>query len=109
LPRVKSREICGLRADRSRLVARTGFEPIGGEHILTTISDVGVRAGAGPSGREQIELMRLFMRRAPVAVAMFDRCMRYIAVSRRWMIDYGLMESVIGRSHYDVFPDLPAR
>jgi diguanylate cyclase (GGDEF)-like protein/PAS domain S-box-containing protein len=54
------------------------------------------------------ELLRLFVDEAPVAIAMFDREMHYIAASRRWISDYGLNESSLrGRSHYEVFPDLP--
>lgn len=49
-----------------------------------------------------------FVTYAPAAIAMCDREMRYLAVSRRWRHDYGLGEQpLIGRSHYDVFPDLP--
>ena len=39
---------------------------------------------------------------------MFDREMCYIAASRRWLSDYGLDgKNLRGRSHYEVFPDLP--
>ncbi|WP_338872211.1 PAS domain S-box protein [Spirosoma sp. SC4-14] len=54
---------------------------------------------------EKLRLMA-FVEHAPAAVAMFDRQIRYIAVSKRWMEDYHLTESVIGRSHYDIFPDI---
>jgi len=54
------------------------------------------------------ELLRLFVDEAPVAIAMFDRDMHYIAASRRWISDYGLDGKVLrGRCHYEVFPDLP--
>ena len=56
------------------------------------------------------ELLRLFIDQAPVPIAMFDREMRYIAASRRWVTDYGLGDvSWRNASHYDVFPDLPVR
>jgi two-component system sensor histidine kinase/response regulator len=52
--------------------------------------------------------LRLFVEYAPAAIAMLDTEMRYVAVSRRWLRDYGIPDrDVIGLSHYEIFPDIP--
>src|ERR1700746_1386955 len=41
---------------------------------------------------------------------MLDRDMRYLQVSDRWCADFSLDSSqMLGRSHYEIFPDLPER
>ncbi len=60
--------------------------------------------------RESEESLRLLFEYTPVALAMFDREMRYIAVSRRWIDDNRPFigdQEIIGRSHYDLLPELP--
>jgi PAS domain S-box-containing protein len=56
------------------------------------------------------ELLSVFVRNVPAAVAMLDRDMRYLQVSDRWCADYlhGRAD-VLGRSHYEIFPDMPER
>jgi len=60
--------------------------------------------------RSREELLRVFVKNVPAAVAMLDRDMRYLQVSDRWCSDYlpGRTE-ILGRSHYETFPDMPER
>ncbi len=51
------------------------------------------------------ELRRL-VEQAPVAMALFDRDIRYLAASPRWLKERKLDKSVFGRTPYEVFPDL---
>jgi diguanylate cyclase (GGDEF)-like protein/PAS domain S-box-containing protein len=54
--------------------------------------------------KDSEERLRLFIDRAPAALAMFDCKMCYIALSRRWKDDYGLgARDIIGHSIYESF------
>lgn len=60
--------------------------------------------------RRREHLLDLFIRHTPAAIAMLDTQLRYVAVSRRWLSDYELGErDLIGRSHYELFPEIDAR
>jgi PAS domain S-box-containing protein len=51
--------------------------------------------------------LRMLIQNSPAALAMFDREMCYLAVSNRWLTDFGLVDGkVIGRSHYEVLPEI---
>jgi len=60
--------------------------------------------------RASEERLRLFVEHAPAAIAMLDREMRYLAASHRYLVDYRLADQpLVGRSHYELFPDIPER
>ncbi len=57
---------------------------------------------------ESDKKLQLLIRHSPSATAIFDRDMRYIAFSNRWILDYGIENSeIVGKSHYEIFPDIP--
>jgi PAS domain S-box-containing protein len=60
--------------------------------------------------RTREELLKNFVKNVPAGVAMLDRDMRYLQVSERFCSDYAIDSSqVLGRSHYELFPDIPDR
>jgi len=55
-----------------------------------------------------LQEFRLLVQQAPLPIAMFDRDMRYLATSQRWVSAYGRGRAdLVGLSHYEVHPDLP--
>jgi PAS domain S-box-containing protein len=50
---------------------------------------------------------KIFIEQAPTAIAMLDNNMCYIAASKKWISDYKMEdEEIVGRSHYDLFPEI---
>jgi PAS domain S-box-containing protein len=83
---------------------------IPGPRVLVGMRDFTERQRAEAALRQSEAQLGEFVEDAPAAIAMLDRQMRYLAVSRRYLRDYGLGEQdLIGRSHYDVFPEMPER
>lgn len=65
-----------------------------------------------PTGRQRKSNMHdlaAFLDFAPVAMAVFDDGMRYICATRRWIEDFRLEGPLAGRSHYELFPEIPER
>jgi PAS domain S-box-containing protein len=60
--------------------------------------------------RQSEAQMRVLLDNSPTALALLDGELRYLAASRRWLDDFKLDGmNLIGRSHLEVFPELPER
>lgn len=78
--------------------------------VIGLVHDITERKQAELAVQESERLLSLFVQHAPAAIAMLDREMRYLVVSRRWMTDLDLgSRDILGLSHYDVFPEIPER
>ncbi|MFM2166871.1 MAG: hypothetical protein RIS79_1242 [Verrucomicrobiota bacterium] len=57
---------------------------------------------------EVSQAMGVLIENAPVAMAMFDRSMRYLLANRQWVREFGLqqVQPLVGRSQYEIFPNL---
>jgi two-component system cell cycle sensor histidine kinase/response regulator CckA len=112
---VRHFETVRVRKDRREIVISVTISPLmdgngkvtGASKIARDITEQ-KRAAEVLASRE--ELLRNLIKHTPAAVAMFDSEMRYLQASDRWITDYHLEGTdVIGRSHYDIFPDIPER
>ncbi len=80
------------------------------EKMIGINLDVTERAKLVEKIKKQESQLRSFVEQAPVAVAMFDTDMKYITVSNEWYRHNHIEgEYIIGRSHYDVIPEINER
>ena len=78
--------------------------------VLGTYMDVTERARAQREAEETRELLQYIVQHDPSAVAMLDNDLRYVFVSQRFLDDYRIEDrDVIGKTHYEVFPEIPER
>lgn len=89
-----------------RIVGTAEFKGGVCQRLYGIIKDINERKRAEQAVINEKLRLAAFVENTPAAVAMFDRNMTYLAISKRWMEVYQLTENVIGLSHYDVFPEL---
>lgn len=56
--------------------------------------------------RDTYHVLYSFVHSSPAAIAMFDKNLKYLAVSDKWLEDYGITRDIIGVSHYEIFPEI---
>jgi PAS domain S-box-containing protein len=78
--------------------------------LRITVQDISIRKQIEEAlDRERQQLLGVIAD-APVSMAMFDRDMRYLAHSRKWVDDMSWPGvSLVGRLHYEVVPDIPEK
>jgi PAS domain S-box-containing protein len=93
-----------LRDFEARLVAS------GKDEVLAIVRDITERKCYETRIEAERRQLEQIIADAPVAIAVLDRQLRYLAHSQQWMIDRGLGDkSLVGECHEDIFPDLPER
>jgi PAS domain S-box-containing protein len=78
---------------------------------VNMLVDISERKRAEAELAERKAQLAVFVEQAPAGIAMFDCEMRFLAVSRRFVIDHRLPRDaqLIGRSVDEVFPRIPQR
>lgn len=82
----------------------------GKDYLHSIIHDITDQVQAAHAIAKNEQILRLFVEHSPASIAMFDNNMCYLVASRRYLADYNLGDrDLTGRSHYDVFPEIPDR
>ncbi len=74
------------------------------------ISDITERKQAEDAVERERQQLKQIISCVPVAMAMFDTEMRYMANSQKWLTQFNFeWQSLTNLSHYELFPDTPNR
>jgi two-component system, sensor histidine kinase PdtaS len=93
-----------------RATGKTYYEGDRAVRMTGLCMDITERKQAEKALAHSHDLMRYIIEHNRSAVAVHDRDMKYIYVSQRYLDDYKIKDQdIIGKHHYDVFPDLPQK
>ncbi len=88
-----------LRDDQDRVIGHFGIQ-----------NDVTDRIESQQKLKHSMDLMKYIIEHNNGGIAVHDLNMNYIYVSQHYLDEYGISkEDVIGKNHYDIFPDLPEK
>jgi PAS domain S-box-containing protein len=77
------------------------------KRVYGTFQDIDEKKNAEQALINEKLRLTAFVEHSPAAVVMMDNELRYVAVSRRWTSDYQIKEDIIGKSQYEILPELP--
>lgn len=111
-PLVIEESIASKATNRTHFVMTSKFPLRNAQGEIKGLAGVATDITQWKRGQEALKKSRYqleaFIKQAPVCVALFDRNMNYLAVSDRWLAEFGRgFQDLIGRNHYEVHPDLP--
>lgn len=96
--------ICPVEVFSSKVVFDTK------ELLLSIIHDVTGQEEAEAKLKHNHNLMSYIIEHDSSAVAVHDKNLNYIYVSQQYLDQYRISDpNIIGKNHYDVFPDLPQK
>jgi PAS domain S-box-containing protein len=92
-----------------KTVEVSAFQPAP-QHFVAIIKDITEEKRAQDALRHSHDLLRYIIEHNKSAVAVHDRDLNYIYVSQRYLDNYRVQDqNIIGKHHYEVFPDLPQK
>lgn len=79
--------------------------------LVGTFRDVTKRHKATDAADSRGAMLTTIIEHSPAPMAMLDRNLKYLCVSRTWYTFHGLQpeKSILGKSHYVIFPNTPAQ
>jgi PAS domain S-box-containing protein len=100
----------GVLGNRIFAISHTGMVYQGKKTMLEIFQDITDNIRSRQALTHSHSLMQYIIEHTQSAIAVHDRDLNYIYVSKRYLQDYKVREQdVIGKHHYEVFPDLPQK